>query len=360
MSDTHVTPADVLPPPKRYHRIGLFGPIALVVVAAAAWSGYWFYTAHQVQKVLQTQQDGMVKQGYQVSSEPYKVRGYPYRMYVEFHNLTIIAPSGRGVSVPVLDAEANAYALDKWVMNAPQGMTLYRGRTNPGVAGGVDLGKLTVTASSLRFSASHLRSPVPDIRFQGTGVTVVPSDPSHPFTFQTADLLEAYVRPDAAQTDSADWLVRLEGAKGQPPGLVGRFSPQKPLDLHIEGTLSKVSAFKGVDFATGLKAWKSGGVASGFRCEIKNPDVGLMASSDALSFDPSNHLTGKMHVELSGAAAPLDLLAAAGLISEDNMTLAKPLLDMTLGIGNQKFDIEFKKGGAYIGPLKVSDAPILP
>ena len=360
MSDTPVTPADVLPPPKRRHRIGLFGPIILVAVAAIGWSGYWFYIAHQVQTAIKVQQDGLIKQGYQVSSDPYSVRGYPYRMYVEFHNLTIVAPSGRGASLPVLDAEANAYALDKWVMNAPQGMTLFRGHANPGVAGGIDLGKLTVTGKSLRFSASHLRSAVPDIRFQGTGLTVMPSDPTHPFTFQTADLLEAYVRADATQADSADWLVRLEGARGQAPGLVGRFSPDKPLDLHLEGTFSKISAFKGVDFATGLKAWKAGGVASGFRCEIKNADVGLMASSDALGFGADNRLTGKMHVELSGTAAPLNLLAAAGLISEDNMTLAKPLLDMTLGIGNQKFDIEFKKGGAYIGPLKVSDAPILP
>ncbi len=348
-------------PPKKTHRIGIFAPIALVVLAAAGWSGYWFYTAHQVQAALTTQVDGMIKQGYHVTSDPYNVRGYPYRMYVEFHNLTVIAPSGRGAMFPVLDLEANAYALDKWVASAPSGMTVYRGRSNPGIAGGLDLGKLTVTGTSLRASISHLRDAVPDVRIQGTGLNVIPSDPTHPFTFDKAELFEAYARPNAKAPDSADFLVRLEGSHGVTPGFVGKFSPQKPVDMHIEGTFNQISAFKGVDFATGLKKWKTGGVASQFRCEVKNTDLTLLATSDALAFDAASHMTGHLKIDMSGTFKPLDVLGAAGLISEDNMTLARPLLDMTLAtVGPQSFNIDFHDGSAFIGPLKVADAPILP
>lgn len=357
--DTSAPPAEK--PKSKSHRIGLFGPSIAVVVAALGWTGFWFYTAHTVETALHAQQAGLIKQGYQVSVDPWHVGGFPYRMHVDLRNLTIVAPSGRGFMAPVLEAEANAYALDKWVMAAPQGLTIYRGRTHPGVAGGADLGKLSVTGKSLKASLSGLRNPVQNVAFQGTDLHVVASDPTHPFTFETAELFEAYVRPDAADKDSADWLVRLEGARGLPGGFVGNFSPQKPLDTHMEGTISKISAFRKVDFATGLKAWKSGGVVSGFKCELKNGDLSVMASSNALGFDATSHLTGHMDIDMSGTFKPLDVLAAAGLISQDNMTLAKPLLDMTLATaGPQKMGIDFHDGSAYIGPLKLSDAPILP
>ncbi|MEI9906219.1 MAG: DUF2125 domain-containing protein [Asticcacaulis sp.] len=97
------------------------------VIAFAAWSGYWFYVAHQIEGRIKSHQDALVQQGYQVSFDPYHVGGYPFRMFVQLNNVTVIAPSGRGLASPRLEAEANAYALDKWVLVAPQGLTLYRG-----------------------------------------------------------------------------------------------------------------------------------------------------------------------------------------------------------------------------------------
>jgi len=57
----------------------------------------------------------------------------------------------------------------------------------------------------------------------------------------------------------------------------------------------------------------------------------------------------------------LDVMSAAGLLSDEKMLLAKPLLGMTFAtVGAQKLGFDFKDGKAYIGRLKVSDAPILP
>ncbi len=364
-------------PKKNLHRIGLFGPSALLILLALGWTGYWYYTASVVNKALHAQQDGLIKQGYQVSVDPYRITGWPYRIHIPLKNLTIVAPSGRGFKVPDLEVNADAYDLDKWVMEAPQGLILYRGRPD-----GTDYGKLTVTAKSIKASVSGLRKPVQNIAFQATEAVVTPSDPSHPYIFDKADLFEAYVRPhmmasgaapagasasasaEPAKIDpeSADWLIRLNGAHGQPQGFVGNLSPDKPLTLSTEGTLNHISAFNGKDFASGVTAWKAaGGSATYFKSMLNSGDMTMTASSNGLGLDGQSRLTGHMDIEISDTARPIEVLASAGLISRDHMTLAKPLLDMTLAaVGPHRFGIDFKNGGSYIGPLKVSDAPILP
>jgi hypothetical protein len=355
-------------PKKKLHRIGLFGPGVFLILLALGWSGYWYFTASYVNKALHAQQDGLIKQGYQVSVDPYRITGWPYRIHILLKNLTIVAPSGRGFKVPELDVNADAYDLDKWVMDAPNGLILYRGRP-----GGIDYGKLTVTAASIRASVSGLRKPVQDARFQATKVVVTPSDPSHPYIFDTTDLFEAYLRPHMTASggasasagidpESADWLIRLNGAHGQTRGFVGNLSPDKPLTISTEGTLNHISAFRGKDFASGVTAWKAaGGTATYFKSMLSAGDLAVTASSTGLGLDADSRLTGHMDIEISDGAKPLDVLASAGLISRDHMTLAKPLLDMTFSaLGPHKFGIDFKQGGSYIGPLKVSDAPVLP
>lgn len=353
MSEDDITLA---PRPKRY-RIGLFGPTLLCFIAFGAWSGYWFYTKDQITKRVDAQFTALQAAGYTVAHDPYAIRGYPYRMFLELKNVTVIAPSGRGVAAPVFQAEANAYALDKWVMTAPQGLTLYRGHP-----GGVELGTLAVTGTALKASASGLTHAIYNIALQGTALKLVPSDPTRPFAFTTADDFEAYVRPTKDIADSADMLIRLSGAHGDPHSMVGDLSADKPSSLHVEGVIPQVSAFKGHTFADGLKAWTAnGGRVTGFQSQVTAGDLDVRATSDGLGIDDGGHLHGKMKIEMNGAFHPVAVLAALHLISPDNMTLASPLLDMTLSTnGTQKLPLDFHDGGAFIGPLKVSDAPILP
>ena len=343
-------------PVKKTHRIGIVAPAAIVVVAFAAWSGYWFFTADQVQKRLLAEQQSLIKAGYQASIDPFAVTGYPYRMYVDLKNVTIVSPSGKGFAAPELVAEANAYALTKWVMVAPQGLTLFRGHPD-----GVELGKIAVAGSALRASVSRLGQPIQNIAFQATDVTLTPTDPSHPFVFKHADVFEAYTRANAKEADAADWLLRVDGAKGDPGSMAGDFSPGQPVSLHAEGTLTHSSAFKG-DMSTGLAAWTAaGGQVTGLHMMMKAGDLSLTATSPGLSSDATSHLSGHLDLELSGTYKPVDVLAATRLISPDNLALAKPLLDMTLPVGgNQTFGIDFKNGGSYIGVLKISNAPIFP
>ena len=352
MPDTHADLTPSPPPKRKLSRMGLFGPALLVVALAAGWSAYWMYMAHNVETTLKAQQDGLVRQGYQVSVAPYRVTGYPFRVSVNLRDLSIVAPSGRGIAFPELDVAANAYMITKWVAVAPKGATLHRGG---------DLGTLAASGSALRASLSGITRGVPNIAIEANDLSLVPSDPAKPFTFDSAKKFEAYVRPNTTATDSADVLVRLTQAHGQAKRFVGDFSPGKPLDMHVEATLNKITAFQGRDFATGLKAWKLVGSVTAFKSELKNAELRVMATSDKLTYDAAGKPVGRLNAEMTGTFRPLDVLAAAGLMSRENMTSMAPLLNMTLAtVGAQKLAVDFRDGGAYVGPFRVSDAPALP
>ena len=343
-------------PVKKTARIGVVAPALLVAIAFGLWSGYWFYTADQVQKRLLGEQKTLINAGYQASIDPFAVTGYPYRMYVDLKNVTVVSPSGEGFAAPEVVAEANAYALTKWIMVAPKGLTLFRGHP-----GGVELGKIAVTGSALRASVSQLGRPVQTISFQGTDLVLTPSDPSHPFAFNHADVFEFHTRPNPKDPTAVDWEVGVDAARGDQGSLAGDLNPGQPLTLRTEGTVSHPSALKG-DLSTGLAAWSAaGGQVSGLHMLLTAGDLSLNASSPALSVDAQSRLAGHLDLDLSGTYKPIDVLAATRLISPDNLALAKPLLDMTLSTrGTQTFGFDFKNGGAYIGFLKVSNAPILP
>lgn len=341
----------------RRSRIGIFAPTVLLILAFAGWSGYWVYTARQIETRVRDQQNALIAQGYSVSFDPWHVSGYPFRMDVELDHVNVIAPSGHGLAAPKLKAEANAYALSKWVLVAPQGLTLYRGRHD-----GADWGTISVTGSSLKASASNLDKPIYNIAVAGRGLALTPSDPAHPFAFNSADLIEAYLRPTPTKSDSADFLLRVTGAHGEPQSLTGQLSSEKPLSLHAEGSLSHFSAFGGAAQGQSVASWHAaGGAVAGLHVQMLAGDLNVEAKSDSLTFGPDNRAVGHMDIAMTGSLQPLSVLAALRLISPENMTLAKPLLDMTFATqGTQKFPLDFKDGGAYIGPLKVSDAPILP
>jgi len=343
--------------PQRHNRTGLIAPVLVVLILFLGWSGFWFYTQGQVTKRIDAQFAAWQKAGYTVEHDPYSVRGYPFRMFTEFHNIRIVTLDGRGVAAPLFQAEANAYALDKWVMTAPQGFTWYRGMAN-----GAPLGSVTFTGSSIRASVSGMQHQIYNIAFVGTGLQAVPSDPSHPFLFSQADTVEAYARPSKDAANSADVLFRLSGAHGAPGSIVGDLSPDQPLSLHIEGTASDAMAFKGGNIADGIRAWASaGGLLTDLKSQLTSGDLNVQVMSDSLTFDQGGHLSGKMNLEMTGPFRPVAVLEALRLIPKDKMTDAAPLLNLALQTqGTQKLTVDFHDGGAWIGPLKVSDAPILP
>ncbi|WAC49903.1 DUF2125 domain-containing protein [Asticcacaulis sp. SL142] len=352
MTDDTLTAAET--PKKAPTKWGLAWPFLIVLIALGLWSAYWIYMARQVESNLTAHREALIRAGYHVQYDPVSVRGYPFRMFMEFKKVEVVAPSGKGFAAPVIAAEANAYALDKWVMVAEKGLTLLRGRHE-----GLDLGQVTVTGDALRASVSGLSKPIYDLAIEGLNPVFVSSDPARPFALNGAERFEAYLRPNAKTADMADILVRLTGAKGDPLSLAGKIGQTKPFTLHWEASVNHLSQFKGVDWGQSVETWqKGGGALSGLKSSLKIEELNLFLESDLMSVDSNRRLNGQLKLEISGSGDPFGFLLSTGLIDAKYEPLARPLVGVRIVADKPVvMNFEFRDGGTYTGPLKVSDAP---
>lgn len=340
---------------KKPSRWGLFGPVLVLLLLVAGWSAYWFWTAHQIETRLAEQQRVLIGNGYHVAWSPVSVRGWPFRMFLELKDVQIIAPNGKGISAPELEAEASAFALDKWMFVTKDGLTLYRGRRETG-NGTLDLGEVKVAGEALRASVSGWTKPLQTIGLEGVNLTFTPSKPEYPFVLQSAQRLEARVVPVAEAVDTAGVIWRVSGAQAHPQSLLGRLGQGGRFDLTVQGQMAQVTKFRG-DFGDWRKA---DGVVRQVQASVHVGNLDVFARSDALTVAPDMSLQGPLSLEIKGSGDPFGFLLGAGLISAEYEPLARPFVGTTLTADKPvKLDFVFRDGGTYVGPLRVSGAPVL-
>lgn len=354
MAET-LTPAEK--PKKKPSRWGLFAPLLIFLVLLAGWTGYWFYVASQLENRIALTRQNLIDAGYHVGYSPLHVQGYPFRMFIALDKFEAIAPTGKGFAAPRLEAEASAFVLDKWVFVATEGLTYYRGRRETPDLGAIDLGEVRITGDALRASVSDWTKPIQTIAVEGLNPVFTVSKAEFPFLLQSAQRFEAYLRPNTAAVDNADFLWRVTGAKGHPESLIGRMGPNKTFDLHLEGTVGQAAKFK----EGRLTAWRDGGgVMTGVKTSLHIGDLEIFGQSDAMRVDPNLALQGPLEVEIKGSGDPVTFLLGAGLIAPEYEPLARPFVGTTMTADKPvKLKFDFRDGGTYVGPLKVSDAPVV-
>ena len=347
-------------------------PFGALIVLIGLWSAYWFATAHMIETRITQSRSRLEAAGYHIAYQPFRIQGYPFRMYAALKGVSVIAPDGRGLDAPDLEAEANAYALNTWVIVAKDGVVWHRGRYR-----GEDLGAISITAKAIRASIKNPSAPVPEAALELVQpVFKTPCDdplvdcgpdprPAKypPFPLKSADRFEAYVRPSAKYPDSADFLWRVSGAHGVPGTLAGRVGHESGFDWHIEGRIDNISKLKTLDGAKGLDQWKaSGGVASDLRAAVQMGRLNLQIKSPALGLDKDGALRGSLNLEISGQGDALGLLSDTKLLSKDTALLAHSLLHIPPVDESHpvKLDVEFREGGTWYGLVRLSDAPHIP
>lgn len=345
------TPPEAAKPKKKHSRLGLFLPIGLFLIVALGWSGYWFFTAHQIETRLAEQSKALTSKGYQVAHAPFSVQGYPFRMFIELKDVQLIAPNGKGVTVPALEAEASAFALDKWMFVATNGLTLHRGKVDQ-----TELGQVAVTGDALRVSVSGWTQPLQTIGLEGLNATFTPSKPEYPFVLQTAQRLEARMTPTKDGVDTVDFIWRASGAQAHPQSLLGRLGQGKNFDMAFQGQMAQASKFRG-----DLNGWReTGGAVRQVQASLHVGELEVFGRSEALLLDSNLALSGPLGLEVKGSGDPFAFLLGAGLISPEYEPLARAFVGTTMTADKPvKLDFVFRDGGAYVGPLRVAAAPVI-
>jgi hypothetical protein len=212
-----------------------------VLVALIAWSGVWLTMSLRLQSTLNDRAKALRGQGYAASWTAMKVGGWPFRLDLTLTSPVFGEPSGWALTAPSLKAEGLPYMPDRWVLVAPDGLTL----TRPGK------GALLVTGRAIRASVGGLGSAEPRFSFEGLDLSLTPAAGAQPAPFNAADRVELHLQP--GPDDQAALMIGIEDAKLTSPSNLARLATT--LNLTWDSRLSHLSALKGRDWPGAVRAW---------------------------------------------------------------------------------------------------------
>ena len=342
-------------PAPRHSRRGLFIPLIVVLALLVAWTGWWFYLTDQIETRLAAQVEVLRADGWTITHAPVTTSGWPFRTRVSMPEAEIMAPSGHGIAAPELAAEANAYNPGRWVVIAPDGLTLIRG----------EKGRVAVGGDGLRFSISHLRDRFPDLRAEMIRPTFTALEGAEPFPIASAERIQLETRPHLtdgeASTDEMDVLFRLVDARGRPGGPVEGATRQGRLSADVEATIVGASRLRGMDSAGIFAAWTAaGGRFAAVRGRLAAGDSTAVISSESLSANEEGRLQGALAVR-----AEKPMAAIAGLARSPTGAVNRPgaagAAAAASGAGERPVDlvVDFRDGRTWLGPFALAPAPKL-
>lgn len=313
-------------PLKRPSRFWLFAPYVALLVAALGWSGVWLVEKWRLQHELPKRAEALQKQGYVAQWSSLKVDGYPFRLRVALMGPKLGDSAGWAVSATRLEAEALAYAPDRWVLVAPEGLVLSR----PGQ------GDISVSGKAIRGSLGRLGTAQPRFSFEGDGLSLTPAQGAAPPSFGAIDKLELYLEP--GPNDQGAVLVRLEGGMLRPDAGLAKMAAGKPFSLLWDARLTRVSMLRGSNWPGAVQTWRNaGGALTVTQASLGVGGLSLKGQGGPLSVDPDGRLKGELPLKLdAGEGANTTLLTALGLLGP--------------------VPLRFEDGRASIGPIPVGAA----
>src|SRR4051794_28063730 len=105
--------------PRKFRRLGLWLPFAVLGLLVVGWSAVWVWAKGQAESRLDGAVQALGQAGYQLSWKDRAVGGYPFRMDVTLTEPRVRAPGGWALEAPRIEAEAFLHAPGNWLIAAP-------------------------------------------------------------------------------------------------------------------------------------------------------------------------------------------------------------------------------------------------
>ncbi len=311
---------ETLPDPSpRRKRGGLAIPFILAAIVVAGWSGGWWWMRGEAIRRMDETAKTLGDRGYRLTWSKRTVSGYPFRLDINLADAQVSEPSGWQLSAPLLKSEAYIYRLDHWVVVAPQGVTF----TRP------DGGAVIVQGQALRASFSDFDKRPPRIALEGVHLTFSPEAGAKPYFLSAARQLNMRILP--GPDDLGGVLLHLGGARMALDGLAARATEGGMVDMDLDLTLTKMSAFDGSDWESGARAWAAkGGVIQVRQASVTGGVAKLSAKAGTLTPDANGRLSGDLDATLGD-------LTGSGQALQGRVSLSD--------------------GKARIGPLEIGPSP---
>jgi hypothetical protein len=333
------------PPARRHGYLGLIIPFGLVALALAAWTVWWFVSAGKVEAAVDREAAGLRRSGWQVQWSARVVRGWPFRTFVGFNGFKAVAPSGRGLEAPRLEAEAESYDLGKWVIAAPQGVILKRG----------EKGAVRITGQAVRASISHFDARPPQLAVELRSPTFEAVAGSEPFALASADRVELYLRPKAGASDQAEFLMRVLDGRARPGGELRRTVGENDFTLEVGGAITRFDRLSGRDWSQAVRDWtKAGGAVVGVRADLQADGVTAKGESARLGVATDGRLVGDVAVDLGESSKPISELGRTDALLPAAAAVAAALRGPD---GKSRLQLVFAPDGLRLGPVKLAPPP---
>ncbi|HEY8003269.1 MAG TPA: DUF2125 domain-containing protein [Phenylobacterium sp.] len=334
-------------PPRKPRRLGLYLPFVALILAAAAWSGAWFWVRGQAQTRMDAAVQTLAQAGWQVSWKDRVVGGYPFRMDVTLTEVRVHEPSGWALEAPRIEGEAYMHALGNWLIAAPEGLTFVRPAGGP----------VAVKGDLIRASLSHFTSRPPSISFEGVKLTFAPQAGAQPFALTSADRVEFHLR--AGPDDQGGVFAKLDNGKARLTGLFARVAGDKPISIVWNSTVSDMKAFSGPDWPSAVRHWAdAGGSMTVRQAGITAGDAVIGSNSGSLTVAHDGRLSGVLDVTLREAPRALGALGAEGVIEPGAAEAATAVAQARQGPGQAaQATLNFQAGRTTLGPVALGPAP---
>ena len=232
-------------PPRKLSRLGLYIPFGLLLVFIVAISVAWFLARGEAVKRMDAGAEMLRRAGYEIGWKTRHVSGYPFRLNISLEEPRISDRSGWALEAPRLEGQAFMHAPTTWMIAAPEGLTFVRPRAGP----------VRVSGKLIRASLSHLTDRPPNFSFEGVNLAFQAAAGAQPFGLSAAERVEIHLRkaPKEVGDEAGAWLM-VKNGKAQASGLLGRVAGNKPISIEWDGRLSKISALRGADWASAVRA----------------------------------------------------------------------------------------------------------
>jgi hypothetical protein len=346
-SKSYAPPVPDPDPSRKPRRFWLYAPFVLLLVAALAWSAFWVYLSGEAIRRMDAQVATLRSAGYDIAWGERAVGGYPFRLDVTLTDARVREPSGWSLSSPRFEAEAFVHALRHWVFATPQGFTFIRP-----VGGAVEVRGATIHAS-----LHDLDKRPPSFSFEGVKLTFTPAPGAQPFALSAADRVQLHLRP--GPDDQGAVMFKLDGGQARLSGLFARMAGGKPISIAWDSLLTRMSGFKGANWAQAARAWsQGGGIIEVRQAGVTAGDALIGAQAGKLSIDSDGRLSGALDVTLREAPKALTAMAEQGTIAPETAVAASAVAVARQGQGDAaRATLTFQAGRATLGPVAIAPAP---
>ena len=323
--------------------------IAVIVIAALAWGGYWFVGASAVERGLTAWLEARRADGWTVAYDGLNTSGFPNRFDTTVTGLTLADPqSGLGWSGEIAQILALSYKPNHVIAALPH------------------LQSITTPYDDIAVTSDRMRGSV--VFAPNTSLALDHS---------------AFIAETVTVTGQSGWSVSLDEGRLATRRAVARenahdiglellgFAPTSDLRSRLdpEGTLPAALETLKIDATAAFDAPWDRSALGADRPELTALDVTsarmiwgdmTLDASGALTVDEAGTPTGLLTVTATQWRGMLDMAVAAGLVQDGlKDTVEKGLTLLSGGSDSVTMPLNFAKGLVSLGPVPLGPAPRL-